>query len=668
MQRRFFHMAVLIACTQVLSGQGIRDSVFRISQVEITAGPVFRKETAGMKETRVDSAVLAGKVHLSLSDLLSENTTVFIKDHGRGALATASFRGTAASHTRVDWNGISINAPMTGMVDFSLIPVYLVDEVTLKHGNASIGGGSGGLGGAVHIGNTADWNQKLGVKYLQGIGSYHTFDEFLQFNAGNRKVRSSTRLYHSCSRNDYPFVNRGIGLVDPLTGTVTHPLDTNENAAYQKSGILQELYFRPDHRHLISLRYWGQRAERSIPQATTYEGPDFSNLNHQGDTDHKVVAGWKFDAGKNSLSLRSGYTERHIRYVLRNHVAGLGQLPAIYSVSLQKSFLNRFSWNFDPGPGFSVDASLDANLHDVLSEDTVQGTGYARQRGELSLLLAFSKRFGDRANVNVMLRQERVDRKLLLPVPYLGFDLRLIREKNLFLKGNVARNCHLPSLNDLYWQPGGNPDLLPEEGMSYELGLEYLAGTAKSGFNGGLTLYRSDIQQWIIWIPSYRGYWEPKNIRKVVSQGVELNARLSGQVGGLHVTAGGTYAYTSSVNYGDPLIWGDESYGKQLVYVPLHSGNLRINLSYRGFFLTYQHNSYSERYTTSSNDITRRDWLYPYYMNDLSAGKELRVGKVLLSSELKIYNLFNETYHSVLYRPMPGRNFMFRCMIKYDSR
>ncbi|HER07982.1 MAG TPA: TonB-dependent receptor, partial [Bacteroides sp.] len=154
MLHRFFHIAVFIACVQVVSGQGIRDSVFRISQVEITAGPVFRKETAGMKETRVDSAVLAEKINLSLSDLLSENTTVFIKDHGRGALATASFRGTAASHTRVDWNGISINAPMTGMVDFSLIPVYLVDEVTLKHGNASIGGGSGGLGGAVHIGNT----------------------------------------------------------------------------------------------------------------------------------------------------------------------------------------------------------------------------------------------------------------------------------------------------------------------------------------------------------------------------------------------------------------------------------------------------------------------------------------------------------------------------------
>ncbi|HER09930.1 MAG TPA: TonB-dependent receptor [Bacteroides sp.] len=665
MPGRIFHIAAFIACIQVVSGQGIQDSVFRIGQVDVTAESFFRKETAGMKETGVDSTVLAEKINLSLSELLSENTPVFIKNHGRGALATASFRGTAASHTRVNWNGIHINTPMAGMVDFSLIPVYLVDEVQLKHGTASIADGSGGLGGSVNISNRADWNRKLGGKYMQGIGSYNTFDEFFQFSAGNRRIRSSTRLYHSFSANDYPFINRGIGHLDPLTGKVFNPLDTNKNAAYERSGILQELYFRPDHRQIISLKYWGQWAGRSVPQATSYEGPDFSNLNHQQDTDHKVVADWKYVAGRSTIGFRSGYTDRNIRYVLRNYIPGLGQIPAIYSVSTQRSFLNRLSFTFEPGPDFSIEGNLDANLYDVFTQDTVRGTGYTGQQKEQSLLLALGKRFGDRVNLNLMVRQDRVDGAFLPPVPYLGFDFRVIEGKELLLKGNVARNYHRPSLNDLYWQPGGNPDLLPEQGMSYELGVEYLAGAGHFKFHPELTVYRSDINDWIIWIPSYRGYWEPENIRKVVSQGAELSARLSGKTGRLYFTAGGTYAFTSSVNYGDPLVWGDESYGKQLVYVPLHSGNVMVNLSYRGFFITYQHNSYSERFTTSSNDITRRDWLYPYFMNDFTAGKEFRIGKVLLSAEMKIYNLLNETYHSILYRPMPGRNYLLQIMVKY---
>ena len=133
MQRSFSSFMTLLVSLS-LSGQGIRDSVFRINPVEVTADRIFMAERAGMKETEIDTSVLRGKIHLSLSELLSENTSVFIKDHGRGALATASFRGTAASHTRVTWNGININSPMAGMVDFSLIPVWIIDGLDLKHG------------------------------------------------------------------------------------------------------------------------------------------------------------------------------------------------------------------------------------------------------------------------------------------------------------------------------------------------------------------------------------------------------------------------------------------------------------------------------------------------------------------------------------------------------
>jgi iron complex outermembrane receptor protein len=90
-----------------------------------------------------------------------------------------------------------------------------------------------------------------------------------------------------------------------------------------------------------------------------------------------------------------------------------------------------------------------------------------------------------------------------------------------------------------------------------------------------------------------------------------------------------------------------------------------IKLLYSGFSLGWQHNSYSERFTTSSNDISRRDRLYPYFMNKLSAGKEAKFGDILLSAELSINNLFDEEYHSILYRPMPGRNYMLLLMLKF---
>ncbi|MCF8230071.1 MAG: TonB-dependent receptor, partial [Bacteroidales bacterium] len=206
--------------------------------------------------------------------------------------------------------------------------------------------------------------------------------------------------------------------------------------------------------------------------------------------------------------------------------------------------------------------------------------------------------------------------------------------------------------------------LKAEKGLGYEFGLEYRVEFDKHKIRSELTFFHSEIDDWILWIPSYKGYWEPKNIKRVTSKGLELSVFLEGAMGEFKYKLNANYAYTSSVNKGDALVWGDASYGKQLVYVPLHSGNLMLSLRWKKFHITYQHNAYSERYTTSSNDISRRDWLYPYYMNSLMAGKEFRLGKANLSAEFKIYNLFDETYHSVLYRPMPGRNYMFLIMVK----
>ena len=39
-------------------------------------------------------------------------------------------------------------------------------------------------------------------------------------------------------------------------------------------------------------------------------------------------------------------------------------------------------------------------------------------------------------------------------------------EKILQLKGSMAYNYRFPSMNDLYWRPGGNPEVKPEEGYS----------------------------------------------------------------------------------------------------------------------------------------------------------------------------------------------------------
>ena len=93
----------------------------------------------GIQKTRLDTVALHDNIALSMGDVLLQNTNTFIKSYGRGTMATVSVRGTAPSHTQVTWNGLTINSPMLGTVDFSLVPSYFIDDASLYTAASAVG-------------------------------------------------------------------------------------------------------------------------------------------------------------------------------------------------------------------------------------------------------------------------------------------------------------------------------------------------------------------------------------------------------------------------------------------------------------------------------------------------------------------------------------------------
>ena len=86
---------------------------------EISVSTRRKLSEIGVTKTVLDTVALQQNIVHSLAEVLAQNTPIFIKSYGRGAVATASFRGTSPSHTQVLWNGMKLNSPMLGMVDFS---------------------------------------------------------------------------------------------------------------------------------------------------------------------------------------------------------------------------------------------------------------------------------------------------------------------------------------------------------------------------------------------------------------------------------------------------------------------------------------------------------------------------------------------------------------------
>ena len=246
-------------------------------------------------------------------------------------------------------------------------------------------------------------------------------------------------------------------------------------------------------------------------------------------------------------------------------------------------------------------------------------------------------------------------------IPALFADLILYEKWNLVAKASISRNYRFPTLNDMYFLPGGNPDLKSEKGFTYDAGISFETGrTERYSLKGGVSWFDSYINDWIIWLPTTKGFFSPRNIKKVHAYGVEANGELQISLSeSVKLELQGTFSWTPSINEGKPMSPADKSVGKQLPYVPEYSATANGRLRWETWSLLYKWCYYSTRYTMSSNDISLSGELPPYYMSNVTLEKSFSFIWADISLKGCLNNIFDEEYLSVLSRPMPGINFEF---------
>jgi outer membrane cobalamin receptor len=621
----------------------------------------------GISKTKIDSMVMEEKISRSLADLLSEHSSVFIKSYGRGTMASASFRGTSPSHTRVMWNGIDINSPMLGMVDFSTIPVFFADEISLIPGSGSMMETSGALGGLISLNTKPDWSKQFSGKFLQGIGSYGTIDNFLKLSAGNQKFQSGTRIFYSTSDNDFKYINRSIiDSVDLESGIKYHPLSINNNAGYTQYGLLQEFFLRPGDNSFFNISVWAQHGERSIPFLSANESATDGMSNQQNDKVYRISSAWKRFGDKVSFQYQTGLNIQILDYAFFNEVNGIGMINLINSRSRSLSIMNKAETEINQGAMGVVHFRLSHNMDYVNTNESVTNSGYDKHRGSGSASLSWVWQYKTRIRTRVHFGEEIFGGRYSPFLYNFSAEYHILGMDRMYLRTSFAKNAKFPGMNDMYYQPGGNPDLLPEIAKNREIGLVSSGNVGMQAFGLTLNGYYSEVRDWILWLPSFNGYWEPRNVQKVEISGFELGSSLSGQIKSLGYKLKADYAYTRSVNQSQPLNHADTSPGKQLPFIPLHSANSIFGVSKYGYSLSYIWNYYSERFINSSNDYySKRDKLYPYFMNQISIAKQMSKGQFTVDASASIHNLFDEEYRSIIQRPMPGRNFTFLLKIQF---
>lgn len=646
-------LSILFVLSITVSAQ---NDTIMLENIEISAAYINNKVQQKTMERKIDTAIMKRLKTVSLSQLLIQHSPVFIKTNGPGGTASASFRGTTASHTLVLWNGFQLNSPTLGEVDFSMIPVFFTDEVSLQWGSKT-SANSGGLGGVVNIANSQKFSEGLILDVRQTYGSFNTWGSYLTVGYSAKNFIARVKAYRNSSDNDFTYTN---------IATIPHQEMKQKNADFVDYGFMPEIQVRLKN-SLLSFVSWNQFSHRNYPQIMPNV---FNNTKEYADNDFsRNVLSYKYYWNTGRVEMKTAYFHEVQTYFLESYTSNGN--PVTQNNSLNKSNVFRQiidlqqdlykSWklyakmqwdnenvtssNYDTMPELVEDRLVELV---VLTGSTTGG----KTRNILSFYAAVDGKIYKDLDLRMTLRNDIVDDKSVGFFPTATFTYRTPFVKGLSFNAGYSHNYRNPTLNDLYWNPGGNENLKGENGKTVDFDINYLYENLNFNLDLRTGLYYSKVKDWIQWVPTTYRYWMPKNVSEVMAQGAEFHLKANYRYALWNFTLSGNYVYSHTTDESEYAQQYDSD-GKQLIYIPKHHANAFAEVRWKTWNLNYTFEFTGKR-TTSMNDDDFFAYDLPYYtLHHLSLGKQLN--KIRL--EFRINNLTDNGYQTVLWRAMPGRSY-----------
>lgn len=623
-----FWVAILLLPITVFA-QDFPDTV-QLQPVEIS---VKKQLHPNGKIVLADSLALAVNRNYSLAELLNRNTNIFIKNYGPGALALPSFRGTTAGHTKLYWNGLPLTSPMLGVADLNLVPVFAIDEVELQYGNAGLQQGSGGFGGNISINTSTSQRNIFAAELMQNLGSFGLNQTQFKAEYG-RKMMASTRVFHQQADNNFPFIN---------TAKLNHPKEKQQHASYRQYGFVQTINVLLGERSGISAAIWHQRAEKELPPLMTTA----NNRENQEDEATRATIQYKRYNKNTHWLVDAGYSRERLNYdnvIADIHSRSIFQRLYIYP-HLRWQKLKKIH----------VQAGLQ-----VMADEATSPKYSRKNQQRMGLPVSIDLWPQNRFRLSVLLRPETINFSYNTFSIATNANYELLKKGKLNMYANFGRNYNYPTLNDLYWYPGGNPNLLPEQAFTAETGLQQniSAGNKRISWQNAVNGFSVMVDNFIQWQPGAQGYWQPQNLKKVWSRGAELSSKISYKLSNSTVSLSGAYSYTKSTSQ-KPLSPQDKTVGKQLIYVPYHNAQLAA-------FYTVGKSIFSAQYIYTHFRYTPTSFLPAYNTINLQAETGFSIRQTQMRASLKCNNLFNQSYQAIEWRPMPSRWFEAGVAIKFS--
>lgn len=621
--RSLWLAAALCLCAGGASAQHRQDTLKEIKvrgRHWLSADDRLQVFSPGQKVKTIDSATLQRYQQNNMAALLAQQTSVFVKSYGFNALATLSFRGASAAQSQVYWNGVPIQNAALGIADVSTLPVSFMSRVNIVYGGSAALWGSGNVGGALLLETEEPVfdTQRKAIAVTGGAGS------FGQYAGGLRGSIASSRWYASANVQAQTATN-SFDYTIQAGATAQMP-----NGRLQSAAALLHSAYKINDSQRISLSVWYQQYVRQIPPALfeQWSGKE------QTDGSLRTLADWRKKSGVNLWYIKSSVIRDEVRYT--------DEAVLLHSANTVWQYYGEAGWKRQMGKHGQALLFAPVQLSWL--------TGAAqRQQQKVALAGAYqASLLHARLNMALNLRAEAInDQRVALP----GLSAAYTVVEWLQVRGNVQRSYRAPTLNELYYEPGGNEALLPEQGWSRDAGYTVKGAVGRLSLYHDLSVFDRNIRDWIVWLGG--AVWTPHNIAEVHSRGVETENTLSYTAGKVRLHLGVNTAYCRSTTAQSYLPL-DGSVGKQIPYAPRYNGMANVGATYKKTTINYNHTYTGYRFTTSDESA----YLPPYNTGNIQVMHTIARGGYTCQLMAQCNNIWSQRYQIAAARPMPGINWL----------
>ncbi|MFP4292656.1 MAG: TonB-dependent receptor plug domain-containing protein [Cyclobacteriaceae bacterium] len=631
-------LLLLILLHTCLMAQTEEDSVRMLQPLEISDTRLQTFTTGEKIEKPLLHTIGSVESH-NLGQVLMKYSAINVRSTGISGLSTASLRGSGSNHTPVFWEGINLQSSMNGTLDLTLMPLSLLDEVSLQFGSSGSLFGAGTLGGAIHLSSDAAIDPGPQANLHQQVGSFGSYYSGLStaYRQGNTAFR--LRAFHNQAENDFPYFNR-----------FRNQEERRQHSGIRQQGLLAESYFSPARKHDLSIKYWYQDNAVEVPGVAAAGGQALAT---QEDVFHRLLGEWKHIHKNKQWKARSALLRSRLHYQDGRQLSARSASTSWISELENTLYLDQEQW-------------LYLGLNHTYEEAEVDNYGENKPvRNSTSLFASYRSLPLQGLEASLGLRQSLVDGELAPLLP--SFSLSYLLNNRWQLRSKVARSFNLPTFNDLYWTGGstGNPELQPEQGWSAEIGvINSLSWKEKLSLQTDLGIYSKLMDDWIQWVPITQSRWTPVNVQQVWARGLEFNTELKYNYSeNLLLRFWALYSYTLSTRKKISPEGNPRELHKQLIYTPYHQGKASAQIKLKSYEAGISWLLMGKQYTNGSN----RESLPSYATFDLSAGYQWTLHRNhSLSVRGTLQNLLDHYYEVRQGFPMPGRNYQINLIYQFN--